>query len=367
MAAEILAVGMVTPVGLTSASTAAAIRAGITRLNESLVFGRHGEPLFMGLLKDEHLPPLASSLERHPNLGPHAQRLLRLAVPALREVFRPCPEPGAVPVLVGLHEPWPELPALDGADFLKHLQFQAQADFALARSQVFSQGRASGMIALDHALKLLEGRDQRTTFVVAGGVDSYLAPDLLARLDREGRLPTGPITDGFIPGEGAAFLLLARPGEARRLKLEPIATLSGIGLGEEKGHRYSAEPYLGEGLASAFARLFESCGVCPPIRSVYAGLNGENFWTKEWGVSYLRHARRFAENVQIEHPIQNFGDPGAALGPLMVALSAIGLQRGYREDPCLVWCSSDCGKRGAALMRAPRGQESNVKKTERGA
>jgi 3-oxoacyl-[acyl-carrier-protein] synthase-1 len=354
MAAEIIGVGMVTPVGLASAPTAAAVRAGITRLNESDVFAKHGKPLVMGLLKDEHLPPLAPSLEKYPTLVPHAQRLLRLSTPALREVLRLCPSPAAVPVLVGLHEPWPELPVPVGVDFLRQLGAQAQVEFALSQSRLFTQGRAAGLVALEQALKLLSS-DRRTPFVIAGGVDSYLAPELLARLDREERLPTGPVTDGFIPGEGAAFLLLARQGEARRLGREPVAYVSGVAIDEERGHRYSSEPYLGEGLAGAFARLFESIEAPPPIRCVYAGLNGESFWAKEWGVAYLRNKRRFAEALRIEHPIQNFGDPGAALRPLMVALSAIGLQRGYREDPCLVWCSSDRKERGAVLVRAPRG------------
>jgi 3-oxoacyl-[acyl-carrier-protein] synthase-1 len=353
MAAEILAVGMVTPVGLASASTAAAVRAGIARLEESSVWGRAGEPLVMGLLKDEHLPPLAPAVAKRTALTPHAQRLLRLAGPALQEALKPCPDATAVPVLIGLHEPWPDLPAPPGTDFLKHLGPQAQVDFAVPRSRVFTQGRASGLIALEQALKLLSS-DRRTPFVVAGGVDSYLSHELLARLDREDRLPTGPITDGFIPGEGAAFLLLARPGEARRLGLAPVACLAGVGIDEEKGHRYSSAPYLGEGLAGAFARLFESCEAPSPIRCVYSGLNGESFWAKEWGVAYLRNAGRFAGKLELEHPVQNFGDPGAALGPLMVGLAAIGLQRGYQEGPCLVWCSSDREERATALVQRMR-------------
>jgi 3-oxoacyl-[acyl-carrier-protein] synthase-1 len=298
----------------------------------------------------EHLPPLAPSLARHSGLSPHDQRLLRLAGPALREALAHCPTPASVPVLVGLHEPWPELPVPDSEDFLKALAAQAGVEPATARSRVFSQGRASGLVALEQALKLL-GEERRTPLVVAGGVDSYLALDLLARLDGEGRLPTGVITDGFIPGEGAAFLLLARPGEARRLGLAPLALLAGVGLAEERGHRYSPEPYLGEGLAAAFTQLFKGREAPPPIHRVYAGLNGESFWAKEWGVAYLRNSKRFVEGLQLEHPVQNFGDPGAALGPLMVGLAAIGLHRGHQEGPCLVWCSSDGSERGAALLQ----------------
>jgi 3-oxoacyl-[acyl-carrier-protein] synthase-1 len=359
MAAEIVGVGMVTPVGLAAAPTAAAVRAGIARLNESTLRSRDGEPRVMGLVPEEQLPPLALSPETRTPPTAHAQRLLRLAAGALQEALERCPDSATVPVFLGLHEPWPELPAPAEADFLKHLARQAQSAFAVSRSKVFPQGRASGVIALQHALKLLSS-DRKIPLVVAGGVDSYLAPELLARLDHEGRLPSGPVTDGFIPGEGAAFLLLARPGEARRLGLEPIAEVAGVGLGDEKGHRYSATPYLGEGLAEAFARLFAQAEPPSPIQCVYSGLNGESFWAKEWGVAYLRNAKRFVENVRIEHPVQNVGDPGAALGPLMVGLAAMGIQRGYRQAPCLVWCSSDHEARGAVLVRAPHGHESKA-------
>lgn len=354
MAAEILAVGMVTPVGLAAAPVAAAIRSGIARLNESSVLRADGEPLVMGLVKDEYLPPLAPSLEKRTALTAHARRLLQLAAPALQEALGPCPAPAMAPLLLGLREPWPELPAM-GADFLKHLEHQAQKEFAVSRSKVFPQGRASGVIALDYALKMLRS-DRSTPFVLVGGVDSYLEPALLARLGSEGRIPSGLITDAFIPGEGAAFLLLARPGEARRHGLTPLAGVAGVGLGEEKGHRYSSEPYLGEGLAGAFARVFSQVEAPPPIRCVYAGLNGESFWAKEWGVAYLRNAKRFVADVRIEHPVQSIGDPGAALGPLMVGLAAIGIQRGYRQESCLVWCSSDHEARGAVLVSRGRTQ-----------
>jgi len=349
VAAEIIAVGMVTPVGLEAAPAAAAVRAGITRLNESKVRGKEGEPLVMGLVKEEYLLPLAPALAKRSSLTAHSRRLLQLAAPALQEALGPSPDPAAIPVFLGLREPWPDLPAAAGADFLKHLEHQAQKAFAVSRSKVFPQGRASGLVALEQALKLLSS-DRNTPFVVVGGVDSYLEPALLARLEAEGRIPSGLITDGFIPGEGAAFLLLARPGQARRLGLASLAGVAGVGLGEEKGHRYSTEPYLGEGLAGAFAQLFAQMEAPSAIRCVYTGLNGESFWAKEWGVAYLRNAKRFAEDVRIEHPVQNFGDPGAALGPLMVGLAAIGLQRGYREEPCLIWCSSDRETRGAVLV-----------------
>ena len=190
------------------------------------------------------------------------------------------------------------------------------------------------------------------TLVGSGSVANH--PSAPAELEQEERLHTtnGP-SDGFVPGEGAAFLLLGHSRVGERLGLHPIARINAVGTGHEPGHRHSTQPHLGNGLADAF-RILASVlpSDFPKVRCVYAGLNGESFWAKDWGVAYLRNARIFADEHRIEHPVENLGDPGAALGPLLVALAAIGLQRGYRESPALVWCISDRGDCGAAMLSA---------------
>jgi 3-oxoacyl-[acyl-carrier-protein] synthase I len=86
--AEVLAVGLVTPVGLRAPAVAAALRAGISRLRESDVRGRRFHRQVMGRLSEEHLPSLESSLEAASAMlpGRHA-RLLRLATLPLQEVL----------------------------------------------------------------------------------------------------------------------------------------------------------------------------------------------------------------------------------------------------------------------------------------
>jgi 3-oxoacyl-[acyl-carrier-protein] synthase I len=130
-----------------------------------------------------------------------------------------------------------------------------------------------------------------------------------------------------------------------------VARVAGVASGAEKGHMYSEEPYRGDGLAATFQALFASLPQLPPIRSVYASWNGESFWAKEWGVGQMRSSARFAPHVRMEHPAEYYGDPGAAAGPLLVGLAAIGMKKRYREDPCLVFCSSDREERAAAVIR----------------
>lgn len=346
--AEILTAGLVTPVGLTAGSSAAAVRAGITRLRETAIYSRKLKPLLAGFLDEAHLPELPEEVRRATRtVTMRHQRMLRLAVGALREAARGCPVPP--PLLLALPEPSPGVPAPGATDFLTHLMDFSGVPLDKKQSQLFPQGRAGGFFALQEALRLLSSG--RVRHVLVGGVDSLLDLSLLSALDAEERLRGHGLSDGLIPGEGAAFLLLGLSERGWSGQRSIHARIMGVGTGHEEGHRYSEKPYRGEGLARAFQLLFESLPPSAPrVRCVYTGMNGESFWAKEWGVAYLRHARYFEEQFTVEHPVEFMGDPGAALAPMMVVLSALGMQKGYREAPCLVWCSSEREERGAALI-----------------
>jgi 3-oxoacyl-[acyl-carrier-protein] synthase-1 len=183
-----------------------------------------------------------------------------------------------------------------------------------------------------------------------GGVDTYLDLFLLGALDAESRVLGEGVMDGFIPGEGAAFLLLGTPGAGRAAGNAAVRVVS-VGTGKETGHRYSEEPYRGEGLAETLQAVFTNGGSEEPVKTVLAGFNGEHMGSKEWGTAFLRSRANFTDDMRMEHPIDCFGDPGAALGPLLVALGAIAIREGHLEAPCLAWASSDREERGAALLQ----------------
>ncbi|QRK07169.1 hypothetical protein JQX13_45175 [Archangium violaceum] len=337
-AAEILGLGMVAPVGLTASAVAAALRAGIVRVRESSFVDRHSEPILAGFLDEEFLPEL--SLPQAMLKVPTARyaRMLRLASSALQQAAQGLSKPTLLLAL-------PEDGGVVGPKFLEQLAHQSGVELDVRGSKLFPQGRAGGLLALAEALRRLGTASLEQ--VLVGGVDTYCDLPLLDALWDEKRLRVQGLTDGFVPGEGASFMLLGRLGRGRRLGLTPIAHVLGGGTGVEKGHLYATEPHLGEGLSDAFRELFSSlAGQAPRVRCVYAGLNGESFWSKEWGVSYLRHSRYFEEGFRFEHPVDCMGDPGAALGPLLVSLTAIGIQRGYREAPGLI----------SGLIQSPTGE-----------
>ena len=81
-------VGMICPVGLDAEQTAASIWAGVSRKQETSIVDRRFEPVVMGHLPLEVLPPLVEPLEQvRPGLTSLQRRLLRLVTPALQEVL----------------------------------------------------------------------------------------------------------------------------------------------------------------------------------------------------------------------------------------------------------------------------------------
>jgi len=352
--------GMITAVGLGAAQTSASVKAGVAGFKESSVYDSRFEPFVLATLPEDVLPALAEELDDVPGLTSRQRRLLRLLTPVFEEVLRDLAETGMkgeIPLFLATPERHPELADPVSADFLDHLAAQVGTHgipVDWERSSLVPAGRAGGLMAVDRAIRfLLSGGGE---FALAGGVDSFLDLMLLGTLDRDRRIQSSHTMDGFIPGEGAAILLLGRPGASAIPELGKMATLVGVGLGQEPGHRYSEAPYKGDGLAAAFSSLLSDSKVLRrPVPTVFAGLNGENFGGKEWGVAYLRSNKELLPDATVEHPVDCFGDLGAALGPVMSGLAALGIQDGTYEAPALVWCSSDGPERAAALVDGVEG------------
>ena len=345
--ALIRGIGMMSAVGVGTAQTATSVAAGVARLTESSIHNRRFRPIVMGTVTEDDLPPLAEAVAATTGLTAAQLRLLRLGGAALKEAVADLADPKAVPLFLGAPEPTVGRPAPVDARFLELLAVQSGTAYAVVRSKAYPQGRAAGLYALAAGLRALASGD--FGHVLVGAVDTYVDLMRLAQLDLEGRVLGEGVMDGFIPGEGACFLLLSAAGSAKSGG-PAIARIEAVATASESGHRYSEEPYRGDGLAEAFEKLFEQAGKQPPVRTVWAGFNGENLNAKEWGTAFLRSKPKFAEELRTEHPVDCFGDPGAALGLLLVGIAAHGLAEGTVEGPALIWCSSDHEERAAALV-----------------
>lgn len=332
----ITATAMLTPVGSNTAMTAALVNAGISAFQETTIYDGYFSPIKIASVPEDALPPLSAKLRYQPGITARQSRMLRLAQPALGEVLTGITEPLAL-FLAG-PEPLLNGPLPMRSIFLKHLQIQTDFCFDSNNSKVFPMGRAGAFCALEYAFRFLESSDQ--DLVLVGGVDTYWDAMTLAVLAKDNRLITanGGI-DGFVPGEGAAFILLSRN--------EYLATKRHIfrpGLSEEPGHRYSEVPYKGEGLSLAFRQAIQS-GSIKNIQHVYSGLNGESYGSKEYGVAMTRNSSILNGTIKHTHPADCYGDLGAASGVALLALSSVN-----NASPSLCYCSSDAEFRGAACV-----------------
>jgi 3-oxoacyl-[acyl-carrier-protein] synthase-1 len=335
--------GVICAIGCGTAQLSASFRAGLSGYVQSPVVGRNAEPLVMALVPESDLEALDGSLEAK-SLTDRERRMLRLGGAALRQLRVGIDRP--LPMFLALPETRPGTRPHSQREFIEHLSTQAALPIDAQASQYFELGRAGGLYALQAAVAAL-GAGLESALV--GGIDTCLDLRWLARLERERRLLGSDIKDGFVPGEGAAFLVLSR---ARRGADSAYTAVCAVGTGEDPGHRYSDAPALGVGLSAALDDALSQDPNLAPVRTCFAGLNGEHFGAKEWGVAHTRHHKLFDRALAFEHPSDCFGDLGAAQGTLLIALADETMRTQQRPGPMLVWASSDHAPCGCVYLAA---------------
>ncbi len=340
--------GMMTAIGLTVAETAASVRAATSRFTETKWMDKRFEPFTVAEVLEEGLPELAPTLASEKGLTYRENRMLRLGTIPLLECIKPlASKVEHIGLILALPEIETTLP-LDRQKFLRRFAQQTDEAFKSDISDSSFKGRAGGLQAIGKASRMI--REGNTKFMMAGGIDTYRDLYVLGTLDLEKRVKSSDNLDGFVPGEGAGFLLLTSRIAANVAGLAPMAIISEVAEGFEEGHLGSEQPYTGDGLATTIEKLLQESNLKEPIKEVYSSMNGENHWSKEWGVAYLRNTAAFESAHDIHHPADCFGDTGAACGLLLTGLSAVGIMQGYRGSPSLVYCSSDQGQRAAVVV-----------------
>ena len=333
---------MITPVGVNSQQTSSSVQAGIARFSELFWKNKSYEPIVMASISDDCLPePLALS-EWKLNFLEH--RLACIFAAALLQFDKVYEK--NIPLILGLPGN-DEHKNFSRESLLEIFLELGKGRFSHEQSRVIEEGRASGLLAIDFGCRLLDGKAE---VILAGGIDSFKDLNALGYLDAKNRLKTERNLDGLIPGEGAGFLLITTEDIARDKKWDILGEISATSTGFENGHLHSREPYKGDGLAGVVENIFTQEARAEQVGVVYSSMNGENYWSKEWGVTYLRNNRRFREDLALEHPSDCYGDLGSAAGPVMVGLAQDAIRTGSRNGPALVYSSSDAGPRAAVIV-----------------
>lgn len=340
---SLLAVGARTPVGMTAASTAAAIRAGIRRT----------APLSIAPVDDDGDPRTGSIDPRLPPTLDGVERLWPLVRSALCEVVEDLGAAVAVaPVEVVVVLPMPregmDSSALDQVGTLLVSRISALVPNAMVRRS----GR--GSVGLVQALEGLERGASCVTLIVAA--DTLYAPRTLLALEEERRFGPGARTP-LVPAEAAACLAVASSQVARQLRRTPLLEIEGVGVAHESVDVVEDEVgSLGLGLTAAIRTAMTGLQLpADAVDTVYANINGERWRSEEWGFVELRLPTAFRCQGPSFAPTA-LGEIGAA-GPVVACvLAAQAWQRDYAAGPrALVVCACEEGPRGALLLRAPKG------------
>ncbi|MCA9621881.1 MAG: hypothetical protein KC731_22810 [Myxococcales bacterium] len=327
MIADVVAMGARSATGLSSLQIALCARAHMF------------EPTSLSW-RDKRNQPMGMALAGGLGTQVHGfERLVGLAAPALSEALAQrghTPEDRPLPLIVGVARPGrpdrdPRIAELAGA-----IGDRAGVAIDEERRAVIAEGQAGFASALLLAKRWL---DEGTPRVAVGGVDSYYHPEVLRWLDEGYRLQAVGAEDGFIPGEGAAFLLLERGGGLGRVLHAAVAK-------EETDGREDV-PNLASATTGLLHALREQVG---EVRWAISDQNGERARAREWA---LATGRALGGEIAETKPVWDLGDVGAASGPLFSVLALSSARLGFAPHPsCALVLQSDGPERGVVALES---------------
>lgn len=346
----ITAVEAVTPLGFDAEQSFAAVRARANR------FADH--PFHVCLVGDpetQEAEPLVASIL--PEIDPEVEgeaRLQELALPAFKAILAKAGLKRADLAKGGLLLSLPPAEPEGGSPSRTEFASSLLTRLGIGPMKVVQACRTghTGMATClsKAAIALIAGEAE---FFFVAGLETYHLASRLQSLDEAWRLKSQRALDGFMPGEAAVVLLVETLAHAQARKAKPLATVSGIGFGNEPKHRGSDALSSGEGLAAALQpvlalpRAQDAGG-----RWLLCDMNGESYRGAEWGLVRTRLGESLDPMAGLTYPADCLGDTGAASGGVSIAYALHAFARGFAPaDEALVWNASEDGGRSALLVR----------------
>ncbi len=339
----VVGVGARTHAGLNALQATLATRASKMRPRESHLIDRHGEPVSMC-----RLPSIGDDV-----MGLH--RFVALGAPALMQAtwtwreryVRLGQAVPLLPVVVAL--PSSSRPGFDRR-FERELfpWLQEKVGFGLdpQRSSLITRDRGGGVEAFRWATQLL---DYGADVVAVGGIDSYFDPDCLEWLDAEYRLHALETENGFIPGEGAAFLLVTRRSSTSGLR--KLASIVGCAVVDEPRPYGSEEPCHALGMSMAIREAVGPLARARRIPWMLTDVANERHRVDEWQLASGRSFRCFTDDARHDQPLLKTGDLGAASAAMLLAMACVHWEVDSAfGDVALIATHSDGPERGAMIV-----------------
>jgi 3-oxoacyl-[acyl-carrier-protein] synthase-1 len=185
---------------------------------------------------------------------------------------------------------------------------------------------------------------------VVCGVDSYINASSLLWLDQHSRLKTAMNSNGVIPGEAAACVLV------ERTEAEPkqvcVARLVGLGFAQEKAPILSEDPLLGLGLAEAARNALGEAQL--PMHEIdyrLSDVTGESYGFKEQALMLSRLLKVRRESLPVWHCADSIGETGAAAGVCQLVIAVHAWRKPYAPGKRAICCTSAVpGHRAVAVL-----------------
>lgn len=347
----VVAGGAVTCLGLSSASTCAAVRACLSNFDETDFVDEIGEPL-LGARVDT--TQLGFDGDEGAVRG-GAERLAAMFVHAARQCAA---EAGGMDaartalLLVG-----PE--ATRAGITVEKLQAcfnacQAAVGHAFhATSRITQSGNPGLAQALAYARTLLwEGQ---VDGVLVAGVDCLLNTADVNDALHGNRLLTSQNSDGFIPGEAAACVYLQRADAASPWRGQPVLRVAGIADASEEHTLEDDLPARGLALAAAIEQALRQAAVAAhDIHVRYADVTAESYFYEEASYAWIRLLReRQPAGHKFTTLVGRVGHVGAAMGPLTLVVALDAARKRWAPGPLSLLQLSSAGvPRGAVVVAA---------------
>lgn len=278
-------------------------------------------------------------------------RLVEMATPAIEEALQggrsaitEIPIIVNFPTVIETPETWP-------GEFYNVFFQELQSRFTnltFTRDSSYHRAGKLGIVkGLAQAQTLLH--DTRHEYVLLLGVDSLLNNHRIKLYENYNdmqRLLGEENPDGFIPGEAAVAVLLAKPNGTEQ------TCITGIGYGMEQAVIDSEAVLKAEGLTAAIRNAVKDagCRVCD-TQFIIAGVNGESYYFKEVSLARTKALEQKVTSHPLWHPVDSIGETGAAVGSAIIVMGHFAFEKRYAPGTralCVV--SNDDEARGAFIL-----------------